>query len=274
MTQTGNPITNTLVPKPKRTLLGEQTAGTLLANIAHMYRHHFGLIVGAVGLPLVLPAIIVTLALSNIDAEETNGFAIIGAVVGFGLGYIGLFLGPAALTVVASDICVGNAPTLSRAYQRVLGRGRWWHLVTTSLLAGILIDLGLILLIVPGLWLFIRALFSAPVVVLEDRRNRDAIRRSFALTKGQAWRIAGFLLLTFLLAELIASLVGFVVSFIGQQVAGPESALQVYLLVLNFAIGAIVIGPASSVLIVLLYYDQRVRRESYDAQALAEDLMR
>ena len=35
-----------------------------------------------------------------------------------------------------------------------------------------------------------------------------------------------------------------------------------------------VVTPALSITMVLLYYDQRVRRESYDAQALAEDLMR
>ena len=32
--------------------------------------------------------------------------------------------------------------------------------------------------------------------------------------------------------------------------------------------------PALGIAVVLLYYDQRVRRESYDADALSEDLMR
>jgi hypothetical protein len=274
VTETKSAIGNPPVLRAKRALLREQTARTLLANIVYMYRHYLGLIVGAVGLPLVLPAIIITLSLSNIHAEETNIVAIIAAVVGFALGYVGLFLGPAALTVIASDICVGNAPTLKRAFERMLRRGRWWHLVTTSLLAGILIDLAMILLIVPGLWLFIRALFSAPAVVLEDRRNRDAIRRSFALTKGQVWRLAGLLFLTFLLVELASALLGSVVGFVGATVAAPDSGLAVYLRVLGIFIGTVVTAPAVSMLIVLLYYDQRVRRESYDAQALAEDLMR
>jgi membrane-anchored glycerophosphoryl diester phosphodiesterase (GDPDase) len=274
VTQTISSTVDAPAASARRMLLGEQTAGTLVANIAYIYRHHFGLIVGAVALPLILPLIIITAALSNIDSEGKNIGAIIVAVIGFALGYVGLFLGPAALTVVASDICVGNTPTLKRAYDRILGRGRWWHMVTTSLLAGVLIDLAMILLIVPGLWLFVRAVFSAPAVVLEDRRNRDAIRRSFALTKGQVWRLAGLLIVIFMLAELVSVLIGYVMGYVGAILAGPHSGVAAYLPILSMFVASIVTGPAISMLIVLLYYDQRVRRESYDAQALAEDLMR
>jgi len=41
----------------------------------------------------------------------------------------------------------------------------------------------------------------------------------------------------------------------------------------NFVLVA-TLSPAMALTMVLLYYDQRVRRESYDAQALSEDLMR
>jgi glycerophosphoryl diester phosphodiesterase family protein len=275
MTQTNTAMSKVSHPNAKHVLLGEQTAWTLLANMVHIYRHHFSVLVGAAGLPFVLPVIIVTLALSNLKPEEPHPALIVAAVAGFGLGYINLFFVPAVVTVVLSDICLGNTPTLKRAFARVLGRGRWWHLFTTTWLAGMAILLGLILLIVPGLWLIIRTLFFVPAVVLEDRRNRGAIRRSLALTKGQAWRLTGLYFLTFLLTYLASFLFGSVVGVTGTAVAGPESALaRLYLPLLSGLISFVLTVPAFSMLVVLLYYDQRVRRESYDAQALAEDLMR
>jgi uncharacterized membrane protein (DUF485 family) len=104
--------------------------------------------------------------------------------------------------------------------------------------------------------------------VLEDRRNSAAIRRSFALTKGQAWRLSGLLFLIFLLYYLISALVTLTLGAIV-----PQSA-SVYLPLLIGLINFVLTTPVSSMFVVLLYYDQRVRRESYDAQALAEDLMR
>src|ERR1039458_3252013 len=100
--------------KPKAMLLGEQTARTYFANIAHVYRHHFGVIVSCSGLPYVLPATILTLALINLNPEQPQPALIAAVFVGLGLGYLGLFLTAAVLSVVLSDICLGNVPTVKR----------------------------------------------------------------------------------------------------------------------------------------------------------------
>jgi membrane-anchored glycerophosphoryl diester phosphodiesterase (GDPDase) len=272
MTQTNIEMSYASVPKPKHVLLGEQTAWTLLANIVHIYRHHFSVVVGAAGVPFVLPAIIVILAWSNLIPEESQAALIVAAVLLFYIFY--LFLVPAALTVVLSDICLGNAPTLKRAFVRVLGQRRWWHLFTTAMLVALAGWLGLILLIVPGLWILVRTLFAMPIVVLEDRRNRDAIRRSFALTKGKVLRIAGLYFLTPLVFVVLSSLIGVVVALTAAATGLESVQLVGVLKSLTNLIIFILATPAFLMLIVLLYYAERVRRESYDAQALVEDLMR
>jgi uncharacterized membrane protein len=274
MTQSDIVMGSALPPNARRVLLGEQTASTLLANIVHMYRHHFGVVVGCAALPYVLPAMMLTFAVGNLKPGERQPALLVAAFAAFGLAYVNLFLVPAALTVVLSDICLGNAPTLKRAFSRVLGRRRWWHLFTTSILLGLAMTVGLILVIVPGVWLLVRTVFAVPVVVLEGRRNRDAIRRSFVLTKGQVWRLIGLFFLTFLLAELASILLGLVLGVTGRAVAGAQSPVQLYLFMSNAFIGFVLGTTVSSMLLVLLYYDQRVRHESYDAQALSEDLMR
>ena len=62
---------------------------------------------------------------------------------------------------------------------------------------------------------------------------------------------------------------------IGASLAGPDSTLAQHVVAIGILAASLgLILPVASITTVLLYYDQRVRRESYDAQALSEDLMR
>src|SRR5205085_1391915 len=106
---------------------------------------HFGVVVGCAVLPFVLPMMLLTPALNNLKPDESQPALNLAVYAGVFLMYFNLFLVPAALTVVVSDICLGNAPTLKRAFSRVLGQGRWWHLFATALLVGLALELGLFL---------------------------------------------------------------------------------------------------------------------------------
>jgi membrane-anchored glycerophosphoryl diester phosphodiesterase (GDPDase) len=134
--------------------------------------------------------------------------------------------------------------------------------------------LGTLLLLLPGIWIAIRSIFSATIVVLEGRSARDSIRRSFDLTRGQFWRLFGLLALI----ALFTFCVMFGVFFVGGLAGGlgdMDEGRMVH--VVEAVINLLTFGlvtPAFGIAMVLLYYDQRVRRESYDAQALSEDLMR
>ncbi|HVQ08467.1 MAG TPA: hypothetical protein VMS43_08520 [Allosphingosinicella sp.] len=63
-------------------------------------------------------------------------------------------------------------------------------------LTNIIVFIGALLLIVPGLYLWARMLPAGAAMVAEDRRNPvDALKRSFALTSGSGWAVLGLLLL-------------------------------------------------------------------------------
>jgi hypothetical protein len=65
-----------------------------------------------------------------------------------------------------------------------------------SLISGFIVFAGLILLIVPGLYLFARLVPLGPVVVAEGTRNPiETIRRAFALSRGNGWAILGLFML-------------------------------------------------------------------------------
>ena len=84
-----------------------------------------------------------------------------------------------------------------------------------SFLSGLIVLGGLILLIVPGLYLYGRLAPLGPVIVAENRRNPfDAIARSFAVTRGNGWAVLGFVLLIIIASLLVTVAVGAVLGLI------------------------------------------------------------
>jgi hypothetical protein len=66
---------------------------------------------------------------------------------------------------------------------------RLWKLVAVSLLTGLGVGLGLVLLVVPGLVLMTRWALSVPVAMLEEGGARDALSRSRELVRGNGWAV-------------------------------------------------------------------------------------
>lgn len=243
-------------------LLGLQTVGILLRNILHMYRRHFGVLMACSTLP-TLPFIVLARYL------WPDPWALVALL----FYVVAAFVAGGAMTVAISDICLGNRPTVARAYGYVLEQRRWWRMLSTGLLFGVIMWAGLLLLLLPGLWVIVRGFLTSIVVVLEGRKGMDAIKRSFALTKGQAWRIFGLMLLPLLLAYGAAFLCIVIVIIVGMLLTVPV-ALDFLAGTAADVLGQVLFAPIVGITMVLLYYDQRVRREAYDVQALAEDLMR
>ena len=59
----------------------------------------------------------------------------------------------------------------------------------TRLLVGLTFILGLILLVIPGIYLLVRLAFIEQIVVCERLSGTAAMRRSFELTKGRFWQM-------------------------------------------------------------------------------------
>lgn len=247
-------------------LLREQTLSSLAKNISIVYRRHFWRLFLCVLLPMGPFALLQ----AKLEQLVSPSWALLVSVPhGFAL-----FVASGAMTVMLSDICVGNRPSVRRSYSRILRRGRWWYLFSTGMLFGLAIWAGLMLLLLPGLWIAMRGCFSSVIVALEGRKNRDAIRRSFALTKGQVWRIGVPLLLSYMLAWLasvmVVVLAEVIMMFLGLEMKTIDAVAHIF----ADLVWSAVFGPMTGMALVLLYYDQRVARESYDSQALSEDLMR
>lgn len=79
------------------------------------------------------------------------------------------------------------------------GYGRPWHILGVTLLLGILVCIGALLLVVPGIILGLGLVF-APLITLDRRAGiMDSLRASWSLTQGARCRLLGFFLLLGLL---------------------------------------------------------------------------
>lgn len=100
-----------------------------------------------------------------------------------------------------------------------------------TLLSSLMIGAGVVLLVVPGLYLYGRLAPIGPVVVAEGRRNPiDAIRRAFELTRGTGWRNLGIILLVFVAAGVVALAITAVVGTILMLAAGPRVGAMLVLI--------------------------------------------
>jgi hypothetical protein len=122
------------------------------------------------------------------------------------------------------------------------------------LLAAAGIALGLVLLIVPGVFLAVRWFFVPQAVVIEGSRGPAALRRSAEVVKGFWWRTFGIVLL----ANLAATLPGLVVTIPFAALA--EQADRAAWSMAGAILVEIVTTPFIALLATLLYFDLRARR--------------
>jgi len=240
--------------------LVEHSVGSIIRGAFEIYFRHFGTLFFI----FVLPVVPVAVLQGEAEAAGNVGLLLIAAL--FTL-VVSLFA-YAATTVAVSDICLGNPPSFRRSYGKVLGK-LVLLLLGTNLLQVLAIAIGFVLLIVPGLVVAIWLILSQAVVVLEGRSGVAALKRSKQLGDGAHWRTAGLFLLLMILMAVIGGVIGGIFGGLF-----PDLLEHWTFRVLLTAIQQGLATPVMLIALVLIYYDRRVRKEGYDARALAEDLAR
>ena len=92
-----------------------------------------------------------------------------------------------------------------------------------SLLVGLAVAGGLILLVIPGLIFLIFLSVSVPVLIVENRRGPSAMSRSWNLVKGHFWHAVGVIIV----AGIITGIVGGIIGSIGGRRVGRAVDLLV-----------------------------------------------
>lgn len=226
--------------------------GTELIDAAfQLFRQHYAQLVLASAIAY-LPGIVLGLVLPGWLKIIPHLLAMVSSTVAY-----------AATVVVVSDSYLGREANAARAITQVLSR--FGSVLAASILQGLLLVIGLMLLIVPA-FIFFAWTFAMPaVVMLEGVGGADSFTRSRHLARGNVRRILATLGLTFLLF-LIASVALTIVLAIlpgGGEGKGAQLLSQVL---------QILIYPLVAIVATLLYYDLRIRKEAFDIQMMASEL--
>jgi hypothetical protein len=117
-----------------------------------------------------------------------------------------------------------------------------------QLLGGLMVGIGFVLLIVPGLYLIGRVAPAAAVMVAEMRRNPvDTISRSFAITKGRGWAVFGLVFIVGMVGGISVSVADTLFGIVFHLAAGHDLGT------LLTAIVSCALSAAFATLIVMLY---------------------
>lgn len=111
------------------------------------------------------------------------------------LGLAGIVLQGALLRACLDDVA-GRRPDLTRSLQT--GRELFLGLLAIGIVVNFAVILGLILLIVPGVYLILRWMLAQVSHVDRERGWRDALARSSRLTDGNRWVLLGLLVILLL----------------------------------------------------------------------------
>ncbi|MGV9646419.1 glycerophosphoryl diester phosphodiesterase membrane domain-containing protein, partial [Streptomyces sp. NPDC003514] len=140
-----------------------------------------------------------------------------------------------------------------------------------------LVVLGSIGGFVVALWLWFRFSLASPALMLEKQGIRKALSRSAKLVKGAWWRVFGIQLLAMIIANVVAAIVVIPFTFLAGAVSGQGAAGILdgttdfgwtFLIVsgVGSVIGSMITLPITAGVTVLLYIDQRIRREALDLE--------
>ncbi|WP_020139084.1 glycerophosphoryl diester phosphodiesterase membrane domain-containing protein [Streptomyces sp. 351MFTsu5.1] len=236
------------------------------------------------------------------EVTRALGETMVSTTVVFLISLIGTIVATALLTTVTSRAVLGRPVTTGEAWRdarpqvpRLFGLIFLlllitFGVITVGALPGILVALagsegGGIALAVLGIlgasvvavWLMIRFSLASPALMLEKQTIVKSMSRSTKLVRGSWWRVLGIQLLAGIIANIVAAIVVLPFTFlaaalsgdgVGGFVNGTGDLGWTFLIIsgIGSVIGSMITFPISAGVTVLLYIDQRIRREALDLE--------
>lgn len=237
------------------------------------------------------------------ELTDAMGDALLNSGVVFLVTLVGTVAATALLTTVTSRAVLGKSVTTGDAWRdarpqivKLFGLICLLLLITVGIMAvgalpGFLVTLasdsgagialtvlGLIGAVVVTLWLMIRLSLASPTLMLEKQGIVKAMSRSAKLVRGSWWRVFGIQLLATIIANVVASIIVIPFTFLAAAVGGDGVSGFLnsaggdigwtFLIIsgIGSVIGAMITFPITAGVTVLLYVDQRIRREALDLE--------
>jgi hypothetical protein len=243
------------------TFLDEQTAGSLVRN---SFRVFFGTFTALWPMNALFVGPGSFLQLRGEFRQDAQLTAL-----GIALIILGSVPASIAMAIAISDACLGHQVNLKRAFRVAVGR-TFWSVLLTTVLTMTLFGLGLVLLIVPGLFFISWFMFVQPAVVIEKLGPLEAFSRSKQLGKGFYVRNVAVLLLLIFITYVAYLTSSVIVGVLAALIASAFGQSVITELIASAVLTAML--PLQAIPMILLYYDMRARKEGLDRTRLLEEL--
>jgi len=264
-------------PSPEKVppTLRPMRIGELVDAAIKLYRQHWKSVITITAVIIVPVAAVQAIVLSPLPELEPGEFPT-NEELGTILSALSTALFVQALTTplltgglswLAANFYLGENPGVKEAFAVALSK--FGSLLWVGILTFLATVVGLIFLIIPGIIIALRLTFSATALVVEGVKGTYALGRSWRLSKGSLGKIFLTLVLSFILVFIFQAIIGIPMAIIAEFV-GPGLGN-----VLGFAADALastVATPFAMIVIVLLYFDTRIRKEGFDLTLMAEEI--
>ena len=203
-------------------------------------------------------AFVVYLAVAIIGALLVALLTWFGAIIAAFISLVALFWLQAALVKAVEDIRDGRADlSLSETFESA--RPHLAAVLVAGILAALGIIIGLVLLIVPGLFLLTIWAVIIPVIVLENKSAGESFSRSRELVRGHGWGVFGVIVLTILLLIGFQIVLNLILSPLADWIRGFVSQI----------VSGTLTAPFIAVVLTLLYFRLLAAKEHVEAPSAA-----
>ena len=243
--------------------------GEILSMAFQLYRRHWRTLL-TIAAVVVVPLTLLQYLFGDLvrtqgettrnGVEQTASWSvgIAGLVAALAAILMYLVLTGAITRAVAAEV-VGEDPSVEQSYR--FGFHRLGSVLLVSVLVGLATIGGLILFIIPGIYIGIRLCVSIEALVVEGRRGTEAMGRSWALVGGHWWHAFGTVVVGGLLTGIVNALI-----------TAPFGSTSWFVQAVAAAVATVVTLPYGALVGVLLYLDLRARKESLTMETLRTDL--
>ena len=252
--------------------------GEILDRTFTLYRRNFLLFAGISAIPQTLVLALNVIALLFGNRAAAGALPGVGIVVGVVIGLIvivvsvlAFFISQGATILAVKELYLGRTASILESLRRT--RGEIGPIFGVGFLSGLAVSIGMILLIIPGIFVLCRLLVSVPVLLVEGRSPRDSLSRSWDLTQGAAGR--AFVIFLLYVVIVIALALLFVSPFSALAVyAGLKNSEMMrfwtFMADLGNRVSSTLVSPILLISSSVFYFDLRVRKEAFDLQFMMD----
>ncbi len=232
-----------------------------------VYRRRFGPMFAIALMLVFIPFLISLVGGCSLDASGTTTCTSPIGWLAYIAGSIGTLVAGTAAALVAAEAYAGVPSDWRRATR--IGLRRTLAIIGATIVAGVLIAIGFVLVIVPGIFLAVSLAVVWQALIIEGAGPMESIKRSWRLVAGERWRVFGAGLLVIIIAIIVfgvASAVIWLILSAGLGVSGDTGGYLVQ------QVATLLSVPLSAAVGTVIYLDLRVRKESLGTAELAAAL--